>query len=98
MRIITKGTLRDFWEKYPDAEQELKYWYDKVKRANYESPNEVIRDHPASDTVGNNRIIFNICRNKYRLIVIFRYRLQTAYIRFIGTHKEYDRIKDIKNI
>lgn len=98
MRIITKGTLREFWEQYPDAEQELKYWYDKVKNANYESPNDIIRDHPKSDTVGNNRIIFNICHNKYRLIVTFRYRLQTAYIRFIGTHKEYDKIKDIKNI
>lgn len=98
VRIITKGTLKEFWEKYPDAEQELKYWHDKIKNASYASPNEVITENPKSDTVGNNRIVFNICHNKYRLIVLFRYNLQWAFIRFIGTHKEYDQIKDIKNI
>jgi mRNA interferase HigB len=98
MRIITKGTLKDFWELYPDSEQELKYWYDKVKNASYQTPNEVIEDTPKTDTVGNNRIVFNICRNKYRLIALFRYKIQTVYIRFIGTHKEYDNIEDIKNI
>lgn len=98
MRIITKGTLREFWEKYPDSEQELKYWYDKIKNANYQTPNEVIEDNPRTDIVGNNRIVFNICRNKYRLIALFRYKLQTVYIRFIGTHKEYDTIEDIKII
>ena len=98
MRIITKGTLKDFWIKYPDSEQELKYWYDKVKSAGYKSPNEVIKDNPRTDVVGNNRIVFNICHNKYRLIVLFRYNMARAYIRFVGTHKEYDRIEDIKNI
>ncbi len=98
MRIITKGTLRAFWEQYPDAEQELKYWYDKMKNASYQSPNEVIQDNPKADTVGNNRVVFNICRNKYRLIALFRYNLQRVYIRFIDTHKEYDKIQDIKNI
>ena len=98
MRIITRGSLRDFWEKYPDAEQELKYWYEKIKRAEYQTANEVIADNPKTDTVGNNRMVFNICRNRYRLIALFRYRLQRVYIRFIGTHKEYDRITDIRNI
>jgi mRNA interferase HigB len=90
MRIITKGTLREFWELYPDSEQELKYWYDKIKNASYQTPNEVIEDNLKTDTVKNNRIVFNICRNKYRLIALFRYKIQTVYIRFIGTHKEYD--------
>lgn len=98
VRIITRGTLREFWEKYPDAEQELKYWHDKIKNASYASPNEVIPENPKSDIVGNNRIVFNICHNKYRLIVLFRYNLQWAFIRFLGTHKEYDQINDIKNI
>ena len=98
MRIITKGTLREFWERYPDSEQELKYWYRKISEADYQSPNEVILDNPKSDTVGNNRVVFNICRNKYRLIATFRYKLQRVYIRFVGTHKEYDKIQDIKNI
>lgn len=93
-----KGTLKEFWIRYPDAEQELKYWHQKIKEADYRSPNEIIHDNPTADVVGNNRIVFNICRNKYRLIVLFRYTLQRAYIRFIGTHKEYDKIVDIKNI
>ena len=98
MRIIKKKTLQDFWEEYPDAEQPLKYWFEKVKNANYQHPNDVIVDNPKSDTVGNGRIVFNITHNKYRLIALFRYRIQTVYIRFIGTHKLYDQIKDIENI
>ncbi len=98
MRIITKGTLRDFWVQYPDSEQELKFWYYKMHEANYQNPNEVRRDTPSADNVGNNRFVFNICHNKYRLIAVFRYRLQRVYIRFIGTHKEYDRISDIRHI
>ena len=98
MRIITKGTLRDFWEEYPDSEQELKIWYDKMKNAKYQNSNDAIKDTPKTDTVGNNRIVFNICRNKYRLIALFRYKLQRVYIRFIGTHKEYDKIENIRDI
>lgn len=98
MRIIKKKTLQEFWEQYPDAEQPLKYWFEKVKNANYQNPNEVIMDNSKSDTVGNGRVVFNISRNKYRLIALFRYRIQTVYIRFIGTHKQYDQIKDIENI
>lgn len=98
MRVITKGTLRDFWEKYPDSENELKYWFQKMKDASYANTNEVIMETPKADNVDNNRIVFNICRNKYRLIVLFRYNIQVVYIRFIGTHKAYDLIKDIKNI
>lgn len=98
MRIITKGVLRDFWENYPDSEQELKFWYAKIHQASYQTPNEVKVETPSADNVGNNRFVFNICRNKYRLIVVFRYNLQRVYIRFLGTHKEYDTIKDIKNI
>ena len=98
MRIITKGTLQDFWKKYPDSETELRYWHDRMKNASYQSPNEVIESNPRSDAVGNRRIVFNICHNKYRLVVLFRYNMQRVYIRFIGTHKEYDKITDIKNI
>lgn len=98
MRIITRGTLRGFWERYPDAEQELKYWHEKIKNADYRTASEVIADNPRADTVGNNRIVFNICRNRYRLIALFRYQMQRVYIRFIGTHKDYDRITDIRNI
>ena len=98
MRIIKKKTLRDFWEQYPDSEQPLKYWFEKVKNADYQNPNEVIMDNPKSDTISNGRIVFNVTHNKYRLIVLFRYKIQTVYISFIGTHKEYDKTENIEHI
>ena len=98
MRVIAVSTLREFWEEYPDSEQELKAWNVKMKNASYQNANEVKQDTPKADNVGNNRIVFNICRNKYRLIVLFRYKLQRVYIRFLGTHKAYDKIENITNI
>jgi mRNA interferase HigB len=98
MRVIAVSTLREFWEKYPDSEQELKTWNAKMKNSNYKNVNDIKTETPSADQVGNNRVVFNICRNKYRLIVVFRYKMQAIYIRFIGTHKEYDKIEDIKNI
>ena len=98
MRVIAVSTLREFWEEYSDSEQELKAWNTKMKNASYQNANDVIQDTPKADTVGNNRVVFNICRNKYRLIALFRYKLQTVYIRFVGTHKEYDKIENIREI
>jgi mRNA interferase HigB len=98
MRIITKGSLRSFWSKYPDSEQELKEWHQKIKVIEYTNSNDVIGIFPKADIIGNNRIVFNICSNKYRLIALFRYKIKIVYIRFIGTHKEYDKINNIKNI
>ncbi len=98
MRIITKGTLSDFWEEYPESEQELKSLYLKMKMANYQNSNEVIQETPKADIVGKNRVVFNICHNKYRLIALFRYKIQTVFIRFIDTHKNYDKIENIKEI
>lgn len=83
---------------YKDAEQELKSWYEAITDKRWESPHEIIAYFQDADNVGNTRIVFNICRNKYRLIVAFRYDIQVGFIRFIGTHKQYDKIKDIKNI
>lgn len=97
MRIIAKGTLREFWEQNSDAETGLRFWYAKISKNDWNNPNEVITGFNGADTVGNGRIVFNICKNKYRLIVFFRYDIQIAYIRFIGTHKEYDAITDIQN-
>ncbi len=98
MHIISVSTLKAFWGRYPDAEGPLRAWHSEFKKAQYQMPNEVIADYPMADTVKNNRIVFNICHNKYRLVVLFRYKYKRAYIRFIGTHKEYDAINDIANI
>ena len=100
MRIIAKSTLVSFWGKSQnkDAEQPLKSWYKAITERDWKSPNEIIDYFKDADQVGNGRIVFNICRNKYRLIVAFRYDKQIGFVRFINTHKEYDKITDIKNI
>lgn len=100
MRIIAKGTLKAFWEKteYKDSEQQLKSWYKAITEQAWKDPHDIISYFKDADQVGNGRIVFNICGNKYRLIVAFRYDIQLGYIRFVGTHKQYDKIKDIKNI
>ena len=98
MRIFTKGTLRDFWEEYPDSMASLQTWYEVNEEIDFISPNEVIALFKDSDIVGNGRIVFNICKNKYRLIAKYEYTKGFVFVRFIGTHKEYDKIKDIKDI
>ncbi|MBL7692625.1 MAG: type II toxin-antitoxin system HigB family toxin [Flavipsychrobacter sp.] len=100
MRIIAKGTIKAFWEKreYKDSEQQLKAWYKIITEKDWSTPQEITHYFTDADQVGNGRIVFNICRNKYRLIVLFRHDIQIGYIRFIGTHKEYDKIDDIRNI
>jgi mRNA interferase HigB len=98
MRIIAKKTLREFWETNIDAREELSEWYQSIEDGTFKLPQEVIQLYPDADIVGNNRIVFNICYNKYRLIALFKYNIQMVFIRFIGTHKEYDKIHDIKNI
>lgn len=92
MRIISVKTLKIFWEIYPDSKAGLNDWYKKTKKGEYQTPNEVIMDYKNADYVGNTRIIFNIVKNKFRLIVAFRYDKQICWIKFIGTHKEYDNI------
>ncbi|MFN4254219.1 MAG: type II toxin-antitoxin system HigB family toxin [Saprospiraceae bacterium] len=100
MRIITQKKLEAFCESYPDAAISLKFWHDVVKQSTFASPQEVIAVFNTADFVGNNRIVFNIAQNKYRLVVKFEFhsKAQLAFVRFIGTHKEYDAIEDIKNI
>jgi len=98
LRIIKLNTIKDFWKKYPDSEIGLRAWYTDIEGKNWKHPNKIIPFFINSDIVGNNRIVFTIEHNKYRLIVLFRYKIQLGYIRFIGTHKEYDKIKNIENI
>jgi mRNA interferase HigB len=92
MRIIARRTLREFWEKYPDAEQPLRAWYDKVKKADWQTPSEVKRDYRTASFIANNRVIFNIKGNDYRLIAVVEYQRGVVFIRFVGTHREYDKI------
>ena len=91
-RVIAKSTLREYWEKHLDAEQYLKTWYDTVKSAKWFSPSDVKQTYVNASILKNGRVVFNIKGNSYRLIVKFNYEKQWAFIRFIGTHAEYDKI------
>ncbi len=96
-RIIAKRTLREFWEKYPDSEQYLKTWYQTARTEKWLSPNDVKQSYANASILKNSRVVFNIKGNSYRLIVKFNYERQWAFIRFIGTHSQYDLI-DANNI
>lgn len=91
-RIIAKSTLRKFWESHTDSEQYLKTWYDTAKNSKWNSPNEVKKTYINASILKNSRVVFNIKGNSYRLIVQFNYEKQWAFIRFIGTHDDYDKI------
>lgn len=91
-RIIAKIKPKKYWEKHADSEQYLKTWYDTAKAANWSSSNDVKQSYINASILKNGRIVFNIKGNSYRLIVKFNYEKQWAFIRFIGTHAEYDKI------
>ena len=92
MRIIARSTLREFWEKYADAEKPLHDWYDLVKAADWKTPQDVKNTFNDASIIGDNRIVFNIKGNDYRLVVHFLYEFGTLRIKWIGTHRDYDRI------
>jgi len=91
-RIIAKRTLREFWGKHPDSEQYLKTWYETAKSSNWNSPYEVKLTYVNASILKDSRVVFNIKGNSYRLIVKFNYERQWAFVRFIGTHPEYDQV------
>lgn len=93
-RIIAKKTLKEFWEKHSDSEQYLKTWHETAKTSIWKSPNDVKKTYTTASILSNNRVVFNIKGNTYRLIVKFNYEREWAFIRFVGTHAEYDKIND----
>lgn len=97
MRIISRKALREFWEKHPDTRQVLQAWYADVKRADWRSPSDVKNIYRNVSFVANNRAVFNIKGNRYRLVVAIQYEFIAVYIRFVGTHQEYDKI-DVTSI
>lgn len=96
MRVLAKRILREFWEKHPDTEEQLKSWYQETINGNWPNPNFVKDEFPNSRLIPNNRVIFKIRGNHYRLVVRVNYKYQMVYVRFIGTHKEYDVIDPTK--
>ena len=92
MRVIAKKILRDFWETHSGCEQQLKSWFQEANNAEWKNPNQIKKEYPSASILNYNRIIFNIKGNNYRLIVKINYDYQMVWIRFIGTHAEYDKI------
>nr|WP_279346983.1 type II toxin-antitoxin system HigB family toxin [Gramella sp. AN32] len=91
-RIVAKSTLREFWKKHSDSEQYLKTWYETAKSSNWSSPNDVKNAYVNASILKDSRVVFNIKGNSYRLVVKFNYERQWAFIRFVGTHPDYDKI------
>jgi mRNA interferase HigB len=92
MKIISRHTLKQFWKKHAVSEEALKSWYKEAERATWHSPEEIKQRYPTADILPGNRIVFNIKGNTYRLIVKIHYNTGIIYIRFVGTHAQYDKI------
>jgi mRNA interferase HigB len=92
MRIYAKSTLRAFWIRHPDAEEPLRTWYEVVNEAAWSSPAEVKQRYPNVSILRNNRLVFNIKGNDYRLVASVHYDKQRIFVRFVDTHRQYDRI------
>ena len=97
MRIFSKSSLRNCWNRHPLCEQALKSWYAEARKADWSSPAEVKLRFPSSEILGRNHIKFKIKGNDYRLIVKINYEFKAVYIKFVGTHAEYDKI-DVNNL
>src|SRR5436190_22367795 len=92
MRIIAKKPLREFWERHPDAEEPLLAWHREVVKEDWDTPAKVKAKYRTASIVAGNRMVFNIKGNDYRLVVKINYPYRVVYIRFVGTHAEYDGI------
>ncbi len=92
MRIISRRRLVEFWEIHPDAEQPLRAWFIEAKKATWVSPADIKATYRSISILANNRVVFNIKGNTYRLVVVVEYTQGKMFIRFVGTHAEYDRI------
>ena len=97
MRVISLRRLREFWEEHSDAEKPLRAWYTIFCSSRFESPHEVAEVFPKVDFIGDNRAVFNIRGNRYRLVVDVRYRMQRTYVVSVMTHSEYSlaRIEEL---
>ena len=101
MRVIAKSMLRKLWEsspKYRVAKKQMTEWYNYCVAAKWSSPHKLKADLRNASILKNNRVVFNICGNKYRIVVLMDYVRHGMLIRFVGTHREYDEIEDIEHI
>ena len=92
MHIIALKALREFWGMHPQAETPLRAWYAEASRADWKTPADIKAAHRNASFLPNNRVVFNIKGNDFRLVVAVRYTSTMMFIRFVGTHADYDRI------
>lgn len=94
MRVISVKRLREFWRhpNHKDAEQALRAWYAEAKKALWKGPHEIKAHYRNASIVGRDRVVFNVCGNKYRLVVAVKYDFGIIFVRFVGTHRQYDQI------
>ncbi len=98
MRVVSKKMLIDYFEAHPQAKTGLSEWFEKTREANWRSFADVKKSFNSVDNVGNKRYVFNIKGNDFRLVVLIVFTPKTVYIRFVGTHAEYEKIKNIQNL
>lgn len=94
---MARRTLREFWQKNPDSKRRLRAWYAEARNAVWNTPHDIKQAYAHASFVGRERVVFNIGGNRYRLVVDVKYGRGTVYIRFVGTHVQYDRI-DVRNV
>lgn len=92
MRIISQNTLVEYWTKHPEARPSLTHWHQTTKASAWSTPLEVVACFPKAKALNNERVRFEVSGGDYRLIVAFDFRRQIAFVKFLGTHTEYDRI------
>ena len=99
MRIIAKSSLVKFWSQseYADSEGALNSWHDEASKANWKTPQDIKMQYGNASICANNRVVFNIAGNKYRLVVEMQYRAGIAWVKFVGTHAHYDKI-NVENV
>lgn len=97
MRVVSRAKIVEYYFRYATSKVALEEWYKKVSKINWDNLNEVKLTFPSADYVGNNRVVFNIKGNDYRLIAIIIYASKKVYIRWIGTHAQYNKV-NAKNI
>jgi mRNA interferase HigB len=94
MRLIAKSTLVKFWSQpeYADSKGALQSWHDEAIKASWKNPQDIKEQYRSASICGNNRVVFNIAGNKYRLVVEMQYRAGIVWVKFVGTHAQYDKI------
>ncbi len=92
MRVFSRSTVTAYAESHADARQNLFAWFHEVEKAKWTGPEDVKRNYPSASIINRERVVFNISGNNYRIIVMVKYEFHVVYIRFLGTHAEYDKV------